>query len=855
MATEILVPAPGRTPADEKDPGPGLTQAEALARFQEEGPNEIPRPKRRRGLKLVGEIVREPMILLLLASGTIYLLLGDLGEALFLLGSIGIVIAIEYFQERKTERALEALRDLSSPRAAVLRDGRVLRIPGREVVRGDLVLVSEGDRIPADGIVVRTLGLSVDESLLTGESVPVRKAPWSDGPATGAPGGDGTPFVFSGTLVVRGKADVQVTATGGRTQFGKIGKSIESEPAERSLIQKETERLVRLSAAAALLFCIAVTLLYGFTRHAWLEAILAGLALAISLLPEEFPVILTVFLALGAWRIARNRVLTRRTPAIEMLGAATVLCVDKTGTLTWNRMEVRALGSKEGWAEVDGGSGSTEPLLEAAVLASQRDPIDPMDKAVRELGDRKLRATGRLHPDWTLVREYPLSNKLLALIRVWKPAAGSGFVVAAKGAPEAILELCRPEPGEAARISRDVAAGADRGHRVLGVAHARWEEGELPADPRRFEFEFLGLIGFEDPVRPSVPPALRECAAAGVRTVMITGDYPGTARSVGRAIGLPGAEEMLTGPQMASLDDATLRERVRVAGIYARMVPDQKLRLVNALKANGEIVAMTGDGVNDAPALKAAHIGIAMGQRGTDVARESASLVLLDDDFASIVQAIRQGRRIFDNLRKAMAYVLAIHVPIAGTAFFPVLLDWPLILFAAHIVFLELIIDPICSVAFEGEPEDPGVMRRPPRRPEESLISLKTWVVSALQGGGVLAAVLASFVAARAQGWSEGECRSLAFAVLVGGNLGLILANRSWSIPARGRLRNPVMAALLLAAPVLLAAVVYVPWIGRFFKFEPIRGSGLALVGAGALGCLLWSAGVGVIARARKRIG
>lgn len=845
MITENGVPGPG----DGRDYGPGLSTAEARARLLSEGPNEIPRTRRRQGLRLVGEIVQEPMILLLLASGAIYLFLGDPGEALFLLGSIGVVIAIEFFQERKTERTLEALRDLSSPRARVVRDGQSSRIPGREVVREDIVLVGEGDRMPADGVVVSSAGLSVDESLLTGESVPVRKVPWISGPTSGPPGGDGTSFVFSGTLGVRGKAALRVTATGPQSQLGRLGKAMEAEQGERSLLQKETERLVRLSAIAALLLCTVVTLLYGFTRGSWLEAVLAGLALAISLLPEEFPVILTVFLALGAWRIARQRVLTRRTPAIEMLGAATVLCVDKTGTLTQNRMQLRELGAGGLWHELRAGEALPEShhaVLEYAMLASQRDPIDPMDRAVRESGDRELAGSEHVHRDWALVREYPLSTELPALVRVWRSPDAADFVIAVKGAPEAVIDLCHLAPAESGRISGELTAAAGRGLRVLGVARARFGPGELPGNPHDFDFEFLGLAGFEDPVRPSVPAALRECAAAGVRTIMITGDYPGTARSVAAKIGLPGAEECLTGPELAALDEAGLRERVRTTNLYARMVPEQKLRLVNALKANGEVVAMTGDGVNDAPALKAAHIGIAMGSRGTDVAREAASLVLLDDDFASIVHALRLGRRIFDNLRKAMAYVFSIHVPIAGAAFFPVLFEWPLILFAAHIVFLELIIDPICSIAFEGEPEDPDLMTRRPRRAEEGLFSGKTLALSLFQGAGVLLGVLAVLLQARMHQWPEAEARALAFATLVAGNLVLVFANRSrfFDRAPERHARNPVMLLMLLAAPLLLAAVVYVPWIARFFRFEPLRGSGLIMAGVAAFLSLFWGVAV-----------
>ncbi|MBP7569530.1 MAG: cation-translocating P-type ATPase [Acidobacteria bacterium] len=823
----------------------GLTDAEVAARLEADGPNELPSSKPRGLLATALEVVREPMLLLLVVTGSLYLVLGDLGEGLLLMAFVFVIMGITLYQERKTERALEALRDLSSPRALVVRNGERLRIPGREVVRGDLVMLVEGDRVPADAMVLESVGLAVDESLLTGESVAVRKRRGGEEVLSPRPGGDDSPFVYSGTLVVSGQGIARVGAVGQQTELGRIGRALASVEQEGTGIQRETRHLVRNLALLGALMCAAVVVIYSLTRGDWVQGLLAGLTLAMAMLPEEFPVVLTIFLALGAWRLSRHRVLTRRVAAVETLGAATVLCVDKTGTLTLNDMEVRALSVPGARLQV-GSDGSELPeefheVVEFAILASHRDPFDPMEKAFKRLGTRFLAQTEHLHEDWTLVREYPLSPDLLAMSRVWRSRDTDAYVIAAKGAPEAIADLCHLAPAETARLSRDVSALADDGLRVLGVARAGFRPEPLPGGQHDFTFELLGLVGLEDPVRPTAVDAVRECRAAGIRVVMITGDYPGTARHVARQVGL-GAERLTTGAEMDGMDDAALQAAVRETNVFARVVPEQKLRLVEALKANGEVVAMTGDGVNDAPALKAAHIGIAMGGRGTDVARESASLVLLDDDFTSIVRAVRLGRRIFDNLQKAMAYILAVHVPIAGMSLLPVLLRWPLALFPVHIVFLELIIDPACSVVFEAEAAEADVMRRPPRDPGERLFGWRTLGVSLAQGATALALVAAIYAVSLAGGAPEGEARALGFTTLILSNLGLIFANRSWGQTILSRIRVPNRALWMVTAGALafLVLALSVPGLRDLFRFEPLSARGAAGAIALGVGSIAW---------------
>ena len=864
----------------------GLSEKEAADRLRDEGYNEIPSTRRRSIFAIAAEVVREPMFLMLVACGVLYLVLGDLQEALMLLFFVFVVMGITLYQERKTERALEALRDLSSPRALVIRDGVEKRIAGRDVVRGDLLVVKEGDRVPADARLLSSLNLSVDESLLTGESVSVRKMaaapgdrPAESGASIAAPGGDDLPFIYSSTLVVQGQGIAEVRSIGMGTEIGKIGKALRTVEPEETFLQKETGRLVRRLAIAGITLCALVIVIYGLTRGDWLHGFLAGITLAMATLPEEFPVVLTIFLALGAWRISQSQVLTRRVPAVETLGSATVLCVDKTGTLTQNRMTVAELFAGSEYLDLGGATGDAaydsarasggasthgsaqksipenfHELVEFGILASQIDPFDPMEKAIRELGDRYLAETEHIHSDWMLVHEYPLSKALLSLSRVWTSPDGTDFIIAAKGAPEAIVDLCHLDAAAIAALDPHIAALADRGLRVLGVAKARFEHPALPREQHDFAFEFVGLIGLADPVRPTVRAAIEECYTAGIRVVMITGDYAGTARNIARQVGLSPADKVITGPELDSLSDEALRERVKDVNIFARVVPEQKLRLVEALKANGEIVAMTGDGVNDAPALKAAHIGIAMGGRGTDVARESAALVLLDDDFSSIVRAVRLGRRIFANIKKAVAYIVAIHVPIAGMSFIPVVFQWPLVLFPVHIVFLELIIDPACSIVFEAEREEADVMRRPPRNPKEPLFDRWTLMASVLQGVSVLLIVLAVYVIAGARGQSENGARALAFTTLIIANLGLILTNRSWSRTILSTLRMPNTALwfVLLGAAVFLGLVLYVPVLRDLFKFDFLHPLDLWICLVAGAVSVLWFEGLKLLNRRKS---
>jgi P-type Ca2+ transporter type 2C len=820
-----------------------LSTAEAAARIAADGYNELPDGKHRTFWHGLADVMREPMTALLIACGAIYFVLGDRQEAVMLLGFVVLIVAITLYQERKTERAIEALRDLASPRALVIRDGRQQRIAGRDVVRDDLLILGEGDRVAADGAILATSHCTIDESLLTGESVAVHKTEWDGATRTDRPGGEARAFVYAGTLVVQGAAVVRVTATGARTEMGKIGRVLGLTLSEQTRLQRETKALVWKLALVAGALSGLVAVVYGITRHDWLGGILAGLTLAMAILPNEFPVVVTVFLALGAWRLSRRRVLTRRVPAVEALGSVTVLCVDKTGTLTENRMTVSRIAADG--ASFDVAQLATDALpepfhatVEYAVLASRKDPFDPMEVAFTQLARDKLAGTEHLHPSWQLAREYPLTRARLAVIQVWRPDSGP-LIAACKGAPEAVAGLCRLAAAGQAELAAAAGAMADDGLRVLAIARGELPAGATPPDdPAELALALVGLVGLSDPVRPTVRAAIDECRAAGIRVVMITGDYPATARSVARQIGLPGDAAILTGSELAELDDDGLRRRIGSLSVLARIMPEQKLRIVEALKATGAVVAMTGDGVNDAPALKAASIGIAMGGHGTDVAREAAQLVLLDDDFASLVIAVRTGRRIYDNLQKALAYILAVHLPILGLTVVPILVGWPLVLSPIHIAFLHLVIDPACSVVFEAEPEEADVMRRPPRAVTARLFDRRLVTVSLALGVAVTAIVLAAFAIARGTGSTDLEARAITFTILILSNLALIGSTRSRAATsARDQLHNPALAWVTGGTIVFLAATLYVPPLRALFGFDVLHPVDLAIcVAATVLG-------------------
>lgn len=811
----------------------GLNEKEVLEKIKKDGYNELPKNKKKSFLSIVFEILKEPMFLLLIICCTIYLFLGDIKESIMLLFSISIVIGITIYQHNKTERALELLKELSSPKALVIREGIEKKILSKELVTEDIIILNEGDKIPADAILLYANNLYVNESLLTGESNSVRKISTNQNlEKIESPGGNDLPFVYSGTLIVKGQGIAKVKKIGLNTEIGKIGKSLTEIKDKDSNLKKEISKIVKVTAVFAIVTCIFVSIIYAQIIQSWLQGILTGLTLAISILPEEFPVVLTVFLAIGAWRMSHKKVLARKQQAIQTLGSITVLCVDKTGTITKNKMTLKqiytntitTITSKIKFSQKD------SELLKYSILASGKEQFDPMEKALTE-------AYNYTPKNLQLLQEYPLSNSLLTTCYVWSDKNSN--IIAVKGAPESILDLCHIKDKK--NILKKVEEMSNNGLRILAVAKSITKKEEIKKKQHDYNFEFLGLIGFEDPVRPQIKESVKECYNAGIRIIMITGDFPGTAQSIAKQIGLKNPELFLTGEDIKKLSLKELRNKIQEINIFARIRPEQKLILVNALKANNEIIAMTGDGVNDAPAIKSSDVGIAMGERGTDVARETSSMVILDDNFNSIVHGIKIGRRIFDNIRKAIAYLFAVHIPIVGLTILSLIFKWPLIFFPMHILFLELIIDPACSIVFEAEKEEKNVMSRPPRETKEKIFNKKTLIISIIQGLIVLIFIaLLYFFALKLT--NEYTARAMAFTALIFSNLLLILTNKSWkeTIFKSINNKNNALKYVIIGALTFLAVSLFVPTIRELFKFESLSIIQILIALSVAILSILW---------------
>lgn len=831
----------------------GLSETEAAKKNKEYGLNELPSDGGRGFFGSLISIVSDPMILMLIIFGGIYFAIGESQDSLIFMTLTVFLIALTLYQERKTERALQALKEIAAPQAIVIRGGKKRKIDSRYLVVGDIVEIQEGAKVPADGVILDELNLLVNESMLTGESAPVKKNVWDGAEELVSPGGDDLPFVFSGTTVQSGRAVIQVTAIAGEMEIGKIGRSLSEIKDTPTLIEQEIKRLIKWFAIYGLSLSVIVAILFGLIKFDWLSGVLNGLSLAMSILPEELSVILAVFMALGAWRMAKSKVLAKKGAAIETLGAVSALCVDKTGTITLNQSKLTALriGKKELLLSEIGRKkmpDAVAELLKVSYLACAENTHDPLEVEIKSQVERLLTGRNNGLKGLKHLREYPLSRELFAMTNAWQLPDGSVEAVA-KGAPEAIANLCHLSLSQVEEMSREIKQMADSGLRVLAAARATHKGKNLPLNNHDYNFKYLGLIGFIDPIRKQVPAAIKECQEAGIRVIMITGDYPLTAQFIARKIGLHNPKDYITGAELKTMSKAELKRRIKETDIFARVLPEQKLMIVGALKANGEVVAMTGDGVNDAPALKAAHIGIAMGQRGTDVARETADLVLLDDDFSTIVKAIKMGRKIFDNLRKATAFVFAVHLPIAGLTLLPLLSGLPIFFFPIHIALLELIIDPACSVVFEQEEAEAGIMKKPPRKLSERLMDGSTFLRSVTQGLGVLLIVFVTYILSLNFGQSVEAARTIAFTALVLSNLFLIVANLSY-LPRLGHVikdRNRPMIIVTIVSLTIVASAIFWAPLRNIFHFSLIDWSGLLFAVGAAIIAAVWLEGLKVI--------
>ncbi|TGN10429.1 cation-translocating P-type ATPase [Leptospira ilyithenensis] len=793
----------------------GLSGSEISTLRMKHGFNELSGSRRKNGIFHFFAVLGEPMIFLLLSIGIVYFFIGDSGEAILLLCSVVVIITITIYQETRTENALNALKNLASPRTNVIRDGVVKRVDGRILLPGDIIILNEGDRIPADSKILLSNHLTVDESLLTGESAVVLK--------------DKGDFIFSGSLAVSGNAIGIVENIGDKTEIGKIGKTIGEEKTEKTILEKEVRVLVRRIFFLAVILCLALASYFGIWQGEWMKGILSGLTLAIALVPEELPLVLTIFFAFGAFRLSQKKVLTRKSSIIETLGAATVLCTDKTGTITQNKMTIKCLTSENGESfYLDNDSEVPErfyDLIRYGNFASKKDPFDPMEKAFLKMADSYPEKF--LHSEGNSIKEYPLSSGFFSMTQVWQKGGSEDYIVASKGAPEAISILCGMDTIRTNEILEAAKKFANAGYRVLAVAKGIFRGDELPQSQNEFAFEWVGLVGFEDPIRDSIPEAVRMAEEAGIKVIMITGDSGETAKSIARQIGLESPDIVITGKELKEMDDSLLKEKILRANVFSRVTPEDKWRIVRALRAQGEIVAMTGDGVNDAPALKAAHIGVAMGERGTDVAREASDVVLLDDSFSSILDAVSEGRKIYDNIKKALAYIIGVHIPIVGASFLPVFFHWPsMILSAVHIVFLELVIDPTCTLVFEKEESEKDLLKRKPRDISVPLLNKNLFIISFLQGLLSLFAVISVYwIVIVRDGFNQNQKASTAaFVTLVFSNLLLILINRNWTetVWESFRKKNRALPYVVVGTLIVLLSSLYVPWLQTLFHFVPM---------------------------------
>jgi len=821
----------------------GLTPEQVLEAREKNGYNRLDYKKENGLLDALKRIAKEPMVLLLLVASSIYFISGKTGDGIFLAVSIMIVSTISLYQDSRSRNALEKLKTFTQPNCKVIRNGEVIEIKSEELVIGDSLMVEEGTSITADGIIMHSNDFSVNESILTGESLSVYKDLTKE-----------DNFIYRGTTVASGLAIATVTAIGNETKLGKIGKSLENIKEEKTPLELQINNFVKKMVLAGVVVFGIVWAINYFRSYDVFDSLLKALTLAMSILPEEIPVAFTTFMALGAWRLMKMGIVVKQMKTVETLGSATVICTDKTGTITENKMSLAKLymlatdkiSNPENVA-----SKEEKELIRLSMWASEPIPFDPMEVALHDTYSQIISVDER--PHYKMIHEYPLGGKPPMMTHLFENDLGER-IIAAKGAPEALMNVSNLTEIEKQQIENAIRNLATDGYRVLGVGEATFSGNNFPATQQEFQFIFKGMIAFYDPPKQNIQKVLEDFYKAGIAVKIITGDNTETTTAIAKEIGFRGYEKSITGEELMKLPAAELQEKVIDTNIFTRMFPDAKLKIINALKAKNEIVAMTGDGVNDGPALKAAHIGIAMGKKGTEIAKQAASLILLEDDLSKMVDAVAMGRKIYTNLKKAIQYIISIHIPIVLTVFIPLALQWiyPNIFSPVHIIFLELIMGPTCSIIYENEPMEKNTMIQQPRPFTTTFFNFKELTTSIIQGLMITAGTLIAYQYAVHQGLNEPITRTMVFTVLIAANIVLTLVNRSfyYSIITTMKYKNNLVLLIISITVTITGLLLYVKPMTQFFQFQSLNGSQLSIsVGIGFVSVIWYE-----VVKWRKRI-
>lgn len=792
----------------------GLTDQQVQESRARHGHNKTDQKKESGFLIAAKNLFKEPMFLLLLAASAIYFISGKTGDGIFMLVAIVLVATISFYQESRSRNAIDALRKLTQPNSKVIRNGKEVEIPIEEIVVGDYMMVEEGRSVPADGVILQSNDFSVNEAIITGESLPVTKNQEENN------------HVYQGTTVMGGLAICKVEAIGNQTRLGKIGKSLEQIEEEDTPLQLQIGNFVKKMALIGVVIFLIVWVINFYTSRDFLDSLLKSLTLAMSILPEEIPVAFTTFMALGAWRLMKLGIIVKQTKTVETLGSATVICVDKTGTITENKMTLAKLYVHSNRKTITPSEviGEQErQLIRLAMWSSEPIPFDPMEVALHEAYARQAAIDERTL--YKLIFEYPLEGRPPMMTHIFENESGHR-IIAAKGAPEALInvsELSEAEKSEVEKVSLQFSA---EGYRVLGVGMTEFSGNGFHSTQQQYQFQFVGLVAFHDPPKENIKSVLGSFYDAGIRVKMITGDHAATAITIGEQVGFRGIDKNLRGEDLMNMSEAELEECVIHTDVFTRMFPEAKLRIINALKANGEIVAMTGDGVNDGPALKAAHIGISMGKKGSEIARQASSLILVEDDLSKMVDAIAIGRKIYTNLKKAIQYIISIHIPIILVVFLPLALGWiyPSIFSPIHIIFLELIMGPTCSIIYENEPLEKNVMLQKPRPFTSTFFNFRELITSIIQGLVITIGTLFIYQYAVQTGSNEAVTRTMVFTVLISANVFLTLVNRSfyYSVITTASYRNNLVPVIIFITISITGLLLYVAPFTKFFEFQKL---------------------------------